>query len=188
MSTPVTRAPTRPGAFGAGRDVATGRLAWLLLAVVVIATLAIGSAHGGPPTISQRIAYLEGVVKCPVCADVSIAQSNAQPAVDLRAKVVQLVRSGATDAQVERYVVAQYGTDEILRPSSPVIWIAPIAASSLAAAALLVALLRRRRLPERSAPDASDEAMVAALLGGRAAGRLRPGATPGVPPPPVTTT
>ncbi len=135
---------------------------WVLLAAVVATSLAVGSVHAAPETRAARISYLESVIKCPVCDNISIAQSDAQQAQDLRARVVQLVDAGSSDQAVERYVVAQFGTDELLRPTSPVIWLLPIVGGALAVAGLFVALLRRRRMDASSVIVAADEALVAA--------------------------
>lgn len=165
----ATLVPPPPAARRGLAGALAYRWSWALLVLVVAVALAIGSIHPAPATRSDRIAYLEGIIKCPVCEDVSIAQSNAQQALNLRAKVVQLVDAGASNARVEQYVVAQFGPDEILRPTSPVIWILPIAAGVVAAVLLGWVLLRHRGAPARLAAGAEDEEIVAAALGDRAA-------------------
>ena len=149
------------------------RSSWLLLAVVVAVALALGSAHRGPETDAARIAYLDGIIKCPVCANVSIAQSDAQQAVNLRAKVAALVHGGRSDAEVEAYVVARFGTTELLRPSNPVLWILPVAGGAVAAAALGVVLVRRRGSGRGTVAGPGDESLVSAALADRA--RVAPG-------------
>lgn len=135
---------------------------WVLLAAVVATSLAVGSVHATPATRAARISYLESIIKCPVCDNISIAQSDSQQAQDLRARVVQLVDAGRSDQAIERYVVAQLGTDELLRPTSPVIWLLPIVGGALAVAGLVAALLRRRRIGAPPVVVAADEALVAA--------------------------
>ncbi len=135
---------------------------WVLLAAVVATSLAVGSVHATPATRAARISYLESIIKCPVCDNISIAQSDSQQAQDLRARVVQLVDAGSSDRAIERYVVAQLGTDELLRPTSPVIWLLPIVGGALAVAGLVAALLRRRRIGVPPAAVAAYEALVAA--------------------------
>ena len=144
------------------------RSSWALLAVVVATFLAVGSVHPSPPSEAARIAYLDGVIKCPVCADVSIAQSDAQQAANLRATVASLVHDGRSDAQVEQFVVARFGTAELLRPSDPVLWILPVAAGGAAALALSVVLVRRRAGSRHDAPDPEDESIVSVALASRA--------------------
>lgn len=141
--------------------VLASRWCWLLLAVVVAVTLVLGSSHPVAASRSARIAYLDGIIKCPVCEDVSIAESNAQQARNLRSKVAALVDSGASDAQVEQYVVGQFGSDELLRPTNPVIWILPIAGGTVAVVVLGVVLLRRRGASGGAVALAEDEELVA---------------------------
>jgi len=147
------------------------RTSWLLLGVVVAVALALGSVHQAPETRARRIAYLDGIIKCPVCADVSIAQSDAQQAVNLRARVAALVRAGKSDAQVEQYVVARFGSTELLKPADPVVWILPIAAGAVAAAALGVTLVRRRGGVRGAVPRGEDESIVHEALQRRSSGR-----------------
>ena len=146
-------------------SLASGRAGWTVLVAVVIVLVAIGSIHRSPTTRASRIAYLDSVIKCPVCEDVSIAASNAQEAVNLRAKVAALVAAGSTNAQVESYVVGQFGTDELLRPSNPVIWILPIAGGACAFGGVATVLVRRRAGSATLALTADDEVLVADALG-----------------------
>jgi len=142
----------------------SGRASFLALAVVVGITLAVGSVHAAPPTTAARIAHLEQIIKCPSCADESIAQSNAAPAVGLRLVVAQMVRAGLSDQAVEHFAVAKYGPGEILVPTGGVTtfeWALPLGAIILAVAGLLVALIRRRKA-HSGGPSAEDEALVAA--------------------------
>jgi cytochrome c-type biogenesis protein CcmH len=168
MSTVVGRLPDSADATALWRRVVgalSSRIGWALLVAVVVAAVSIGSVHPAPATLASRIAYLDNLIKCPVCDDVSIAASDAQSAVSLRAKVAELVDVGDTNAQVEAYVVARYGTDELLRPTSPVIWILPIAAGAIATASVTTVLVRRRKGSAATTADAADELLVAAALG-----------------------
>lgn len=172
--------PLRPGVAGrapgglAGsvRRLLAGRAGWAVLGVVVVVALAVGSVHSRPPSEAARISYLDGVIKCPVCADVSIAQSDAAQAANLRATVAELVRSGRSNAEVEAYVVARFGTAELLRPSDPVLWVAPVAAGAIATAAVAAVLVSRRARPRSGPVAAQDESIVSAAL----AARVRHGA------------
>ena len=83
------------------RDLLASRLAWAVLALVVAAALAIGSVHPGVTSVDGRIAYLDSVIKCPSCDDLSIAQSNASTAVALRTVVAADVHAGESNAQIE---------------------------------------------------------------------------------------
>lgn len=144
---------------------------WAVLGVVLVVALAIGSVHPSAPTKAARIAGLEDVIKCPSCVDLSIRQSDAAAAIDLRTEVVRLVDQGRTDAAIERLVVAQYGSAELLAPPTSgfgaLVWVVPVGVLALSGVALGWSLVagRRREDPEGLGPSAEDEAIVEAALG-----------------------
>lgn len=143
--------------------VAGSRIGWAVLLVVAATALALGSIHSGPQNARQRGAYLDSVIKCPSCEDLSIAQSDAGVAQALRSEVRRLVARGWSDQRIEQAVVAQYGADEILTPSSELPWVIPLAVGGAAAIGVAYGLarsLRRRRL--RSTED--EERLVQAAM------------------------
>jgi cytochrome c-type biogenesis protein CcmH/NrfF len=137
---------------------------WLVLIVLLVVSLAIGSVHRAPPTASQRVTFLDSVIKCPPCSGLSIAQSEVPQAKALRSSVGQWVAQGLSNAAIEARVVQLYGQDEILRPTNPVVWIAPLLAFGLALVALVVMLARRSRRDHVLVSE-SDVALVAAARG-----------------------
>ena len=153
----------RPG------ELLAGRPAWLLLAALVATLLAVGSVHGHPRPQAERISYLESVIRCPSCVDLTIAQSDSQPARYLRQEVVIWVGAGRSDSWIEQQVTARYGGSALLVPAGSGIgelaWALPIAAVVLAGGALAWFLIRRRPAPEHPSPE--DEGLVAAALAGR---------------------
>jgi len=146
-------------------DVMARPWGWALLGAVLAGFLAYGSIHPVAKSRAARIGYLESVLKCPSCDGISIAQSNGPQAAALRASVSRWVGEGWSDARVEQAVVARYGPAELLRPTSPVVWIVPLAALGVAAGALAVVLVRRRGGGGAGAVAAEDEALVASALG-----------------------
>ncbi len=178
---PRTRALGQPGPAPRAEQVAevlfrrpwwSSRPAWLLWFGVLVVVLAIGSVHPVRPSRAARIAGLESEIKCPVCADLSIAQSNAAAAVDLRNEVHAMVEAGATDAAVRARVVSQYGSGVLLVPASSGvdlwIWLTPVLLGVALAGGLGLFLFRRRRFQPQAVPDADDEALVAQALADRA--------------------
>lgn len=164
--------PGAPPAPTRGRGVLSSRPAWLLLAAVALALLALGSMHGRPEAASARVAYLESVIKCPNCDDLTIAQSTSVPATHLRSLVVTWVGEGRSNAWIEQQVVDHYGSQELLSPPvsglDALAWVIPIVVVVLAIATLGWFLARRRRSSAATASSAEDEALVdealAALL------------------------
>jgi cytochrome c-type biogenesis protein CcmH len=125
------------------------RIVWIGLAVAAIVLLALGSIHGTSSSARAREAYLDSVLKCPSCEDLSIAQSDAPSAVALRLRVARWVAEGWSDARVEQAVVASYGQSELLVPQSggvnTTLYVLPVAIIGLAAAGVGWHLLERRQ-------------------------------------------
>lgn len=131
----------------------------LLVAVVVLVLgAALLSALGlRPPNPDERAHRLESELRCPVCQGLSIADSPAALAGEMRSVVAQQVATGATDADVRTYFVERYGQWIRLAPddSGPnlVLWAAP-GLMLIGGAAVVVARTRRR---ERRVPAEPDD-------------------------------
>jgi cytochrome c-type biogenesis protein CcmH len=100
---------------------------------VVVAALASGIARAD----ETRLQRLAGELRCPVCQNQSLADSNADLARDLRNEIARQLAAGRTDAEVRDFMVSRYGDfvlyDPPLQAQTWVLWIAPFA--MLAAAA-----------------------------------------------------
>ncbi len=159
----TTRAiPNGPSVSTLSR-IAQNRWAWAVLFLVAVTALTIGSVHRPPPSDAARAASLDSVIKCPSCQDLSIAQSDAGVATALRGEVRRLVDRGWSNQRIERFVVAQYGSDEILAPSSNFPWLVPLVIGGLAAFAVGIGLVRAR-LQRRRRASADEEELVEAAM------------------------
>jgi|GEM_PF-4534417 len=116
---------------------------FLLAGVLLAALLVMGSFHSSAPTAAERIDGLDNIIKCPVCADISIAQSNAQIAGQLRASVKKWVSEGKTNSWIESTVVAKFGSNELLEPQNSLIFIIPAAVIIVAFLVLLFYYFQR---------------------------------------------
>jgi cytochrome c-type biogenesis protein CcmH len=94
-----------------------------------------------------RFHALASELRCVMCQNQSLADSNAQIARDLRGEILQLMRRGLSDAQIEQFLVARYGEFVLYRPrveaSTWLLWFGP-ALVLLAGGAVVVAIVRRR--------------------------------------------
>ncbi len=104
-------------------------------------------------------------LRCLVCQNESIEDSNADLAKDLRAVVRQHVRKGETDQQIMAWMVARYGNFVRLRPplswSTVLLWFTPVLALLAGAGA---AMLGRRRGTVSAIPlTAAEQARLAEL-------------------------
>lgn len=87
------------------------RLAWvfaLMLALTAQATHALEPVDYRSPAEEQRFKALTAELRCVMCQNQSIADSNAPIAHDLRAEVLRLMREGKSDDEIKRYLVERY--------------------------------------------------------------------------------
>jgi cytochrome c-type biogenesis protein CcmH len=81
------------------------------------------------PALESRARGLSAQLRCLVCQNQSIDDSNAPLAKDLRLLVRERLQQGESDTQVMDYVVARYGDFVLLKPpfkvSTLMLWIAP---------------------------------------------------------------
>lgn len=101
------------------------------------------------PALEARAREISQHLRCVVCQNQSIDDSNADLAHDMRLLVRERLQAGDSDKEVVDYVVARYGNFVLLRPpvqaDTLALWLAPFAA--LAAALLTLFLRQRRRTP-----------------------------------------
>jgi cytochrome c-type biogenesis protein CcmH len=132
------------------------------------------SAHAVQPdeilpdtALETRARNLSRELRCMVCQNQSIDDSDAPLARDLRLLVRERLKAGDSDAQIMDYLVARYGDFVLLKPRftshTALLWLLPFLALIAGAAALLVL---RRRQQNRSSTRLSDEeeARVAEVL------------------------
>jgi cytochrome c-type biogenesis protein CcmH len=150
----------------------------LALAVAVAAGLVGPAAHAvepaerlADPTLEARARALSQELRCLVCQNQSIDESNADLAHDLRVLLRQRLVAGDTDQQVLDYVVARYGVfvllDPPFAPATYLLWLTPPVL--VLGAGILLALRARRRRPDPGLPALTEEERARAelLLGER---------------------
>jgi len=94
-----------------------------------------------------RFHALASELRCVMCQNQSLADSNAKIAGDLRGEILQLMRHGQSDAQIEQFLVARYGEFVLYKPRIEgrtwLLWFGP-ALVLLAGGALVAGIVRRR--------------------------------------------
>ena len=97
-------------------------------------------------------------IRCLVCQNQSIDESDADLAEDLRRIVRQQVAAGRSDGEIKRYLVDRYGEFVLERPAfslgNAILWGAPFAVVAVGGAILMV---RRRKTIAEDAPLSADE-------------------------------
>jgi cytochrome c-type biogenesis protein CcmH len=144
---------------------ALSRLLRILLLACAMAAAA--PAHAVQPdeilsdaAMEQRARRLSAGLRCLVCQNQSIDDSNAPLARDLRMVVRERLVSGDSDAQVMDYVVARYGDFVLLKPplkaQTLILWASPFALLAMGLLFLAFGARRRGQSPVE-APALSDE-------------------------------
>jgi cytochrome c-type biogenesis protein CcmH len=128
--------------------------------------------------LESRARALSRELRCMVCQNESIDDSNAPLARDLRLLVRERLTAGDSDAAVRDFLVARYGDFVLLRPrfsgATILLWSAPFALL-LAGAAGIGLAMRRRRLAEEPALTPDEERRIAELIAAEAPAARRDG-------------
>ncbi len=143
------------------RDNPTKRLAWrraqgalpqvLLLLLFFMATVAFAQAIDPLPfkDYAQEVRFqsLTRELRCLVCQNENLADSNADLARDLRHEVFNLMQQGKSDEEIKQYLVDRYSDfvlyDPPVKASTLLLWFGPLVIL-LAGAAVVVVTVRRR--------------------------------------------
>ncbi len=143
-----------------------------LIGIAVISAAAYATAMTeAPPSaaLEARLKKLETELRCLVCQNQTLADSNADLASDLRREVREQALAGKNDSEIRDYLVARYGDfvlyDPPLKRTTWLLWFGPFA---LLAGGGVVwwQVLRRRQRAAAAAPtrDPAVEARARALL------------------------
>lgn len=146
----------------------TRRLSAALAALAGVLCLAAASDPSerlADPAQEARARALFQEIRCVVCQNESIDDSDADIARDLRRLVREEISAGRSDVEIRDGLVARYGEFVLLKPSfswtNLVLWTAPFLVVILGGGALLVSARRRR--PEAPALTPEEEARLARL-------------------------
>jgi cytochrome c-type biogenesis protein CcmH len=141
---------------------------WLLFALFtgpVAAKEALPLAED--PALEARLQALAKELRCLVCQNESLADSNADLARDLRREIREMMRQGRSDREVVDFLVARYGDFVLYRPpiksTTLPLWAGPFVLLAIGLGVLLV-VVRRRRLQAHEPPLSEEEARKAETL------------------------
>lgn len=123
------------------------------------------------PALEHRARELGKDLRCLVCQNQSIDDSDADLAKDLRIIVRERIKAGDSDDMVRKYVVDRYGDYVLLKPpfklTTLALWLGPFALF-VGAIAVVIGFYRRRRTAGEAPPppplSAEDQRRLAALL------------------------
>ena len=139
------------------------RLLFALLATFAATTIAVAQTGTynadtpADPATEARLKHLSDELRCLVCQNQTIADSNADLAVDLRRVVRAQILAGKSDGEIKDYLVARYGDFVLYRPpiqaNTALLWGGPFV---LLAIGLIVWWIVGRRRP-RGEPGGSGD-------------------------------
>ncbi len=116
----------------------------------------------------QHFKDLLAELRCLVCQNQSLADSDAELAHDLRVEVYGMVQQGQSDTQIIDFLVERYSDFVLynppLKPATWLIWFGPFVLLLIAALLLLRALRRQRQVPAAEI-SVADRARLDELLG-----------------------
>jgi cytochrome c-type biogenesis protein CcmH len=140
----------------------------LLFAASVAAKEAAPAA--ADPALEKRVMALAEELRCLVCQNQTLADSNAPLAEDLRNQLREKMRQGKSDAEVVDFLVERYGDFVLYRPplkaTTVLLWFGPFLLLALGFAVLLRRVRQRRQAADNEISDA-DQKRAAELLAGR---------------------
>lgn len=123
---------------------------WLILAaavaVVIVAAVLAPSGRGGD-SLDDRVREIASGLRCPVCQNLSVADSPSRLAGEMRSEIGAQLEAGRTAAQVRAFFVERYGEWVLLAPTRRGLnllpWLVPVVGVA-AGVVLWISLLRRR--------------------------------------------
>ena len=123
-------------------------------------------AFAEDPNLEKRVTGLAHELRCLVCQNQTVADSNAPLAVDLRNQIREQLASGKSESEVRDFMVARYGDFVLYRPplkaSTVLLWAGPFL-FLLFGIWFLIRRIRKQARPERQLSEA-DRARAAKLL------------------------
>lgn len=129
-----------------------------LTLMLTFSSVSFATDNAADPVVEARLKRLSTELRCLVCQNSTLADSDAPLAKDLRNEIRKLIQSGKTDEEVVDYLVARYGDFVRFRPpvnaTTALLWFGPFV-MLIIGAITLVLVLKKRSAILASEEDAS---------------------------------
>jgi cytochrome c-type biogenesis protein CcmH len=113
------------------------------------------------PQQEERFKHLTSELRCLVCQNQNLADSDAQLAHDLRAEVHEMLLAGNSDEEIKKFMVDRYGDFVLYRPpvqeNTYLLWLAPMLLLLGGAFVLRTIIKKRTALLETTPNDESGD-------------------------------
>ena len=132
----------------------------------------VGEPKGKPVPAAQledRTNEVGALLRCPVCQGMSVADSKAEMAVNMKGQVRELLQRGYTEEQILRYFELSYGQFVLLEPKfegvNTLVWLLPLGALLIGAVVVFIVLRKLKAPPpptaHRPPPTPEDDPYLA---------------------------
>lgn len=123
---------------------------WILLIVLFLSgPVWAGEARplADDPAAEARLKHLAVELRCLVCQNQTLADSNAPLAEDLRREVREMIAKNMSDQEIIEFLTARYGDFVLYRPpvksTTALLWVGPFILLAIGGTALVISLRRR---------------------------------------------
>jgi cytochrome c-type biogenesis protein CcmH len=145
---------------------------WLALIALLFSAPSAWAGEARPlaedPAVEERLKHLAVELRCLVCQNQTLADSNAPLAEDLRREVREKIVQGMNDKEIIDFLVSRYGDFVLYRPplksTTTLLWIGPFVLLVGGGIALVVALKRRGKKVADAAITEEEHRRVEQLL------------------------
>jgi cytochrome c-type biogenesis protein CcmH len=142
--------------------------ALVLLLVIPLAHAEQAAITKSDPVLEKRVMNLSTHLRCLVCQNQTIADSNAELAVDLKNQVREKLRQGQSEQEILEYMVKRYGEFVLFSPlvksTTWLLWFGPLLLLVVGLGVLSVILRQRRKMMQQAPALSADEHARAASL------------------------
>ncbi|MCZ2135765.1 MAG: cytochrome c-type biogenesis protein CcmH [Burkholderiales bacterium] len=164
-----TRVARAPSAVALGVVIAIALLATTHAQQPTATANAAAIAPSADPALEARVKALSAELRCLVCQNQTVADSDAPVAADLRAQVRTQLAAGKSEDEVKQYMTDRFGDFVLYRPplkaGTLLLWFGPPLALIVAGVLLLRRLRRANDAPAVAALSDAERARARALLG-----------------------
>ncbi|MBP5979367.1 MAG: cytochrome c-type biogenesis protein CcmH [Halomonas sp.] len=145
-----------------------------IIAAAILMALALSAAAGGielrefdDPVLTQRYHDLTASMRCPLCENQAIGDSDAPISGDMRERVYQMLQDGRSDSEIVSHMVERFGDYILYNPRlekrTYLLWGLPVGLGILGLV-LLMLIIRARRKSSAKALSVEERARLDALI------------------------
>lgn len=129
----------------------------ICISLILFASLSLAASDSSENLNEDRLKNLSRELRCLVCQNQTLSDSNAPLAEDLRREIRLLIARGMSDEDIKMYLVERYGDFVLYSPpleaKTMVLWLAPAILLILGLLTLLVTIRKRNQILNKSSGE-----------------------------------